>query len=355
LRESPLETHLYVCSYRNDAADPKLNHKLLSTKGQSTEAFVRGDLICIQTSSILSPPQTALYRIKRNAGEILPSVEHLCSSEDRRKVSLGGVFALRPPEVDSFVSSKGGHTLYGLLYLPPACNTTGSQKYPLVMMCYGGPEVQLVKNEFMTFARSNKAQFLTQLGFVVFTIDNRGSARRGLQFEAHVREKMGTVEVEDQAEAVQWLCKRGFIDEKRVAISGWSYGGYLSLMCLARRPDVFKVAIAGGPVTDWAAYDTAYTERYMNTPQDNAAGYVHSSVVQQADRFPDQPHRVLLVHGMIDENVHFCNTSTLIAALNTHNKPYDVALYPNERHGIRSWQNHCHYEAKYIRYLLEHV
>jgi len=181
-----------------------------------------------------------------------------------------------------------------------------------------------------------RAQSLRSLGFLVLKVDNRGSLRRGLAFEGFLKHKMGTVEVDDQVAGVRWCVAQGFTDPSRVGIYGWSYGGYLSAMCLARASDVFKCAVSGAPVTHWDGYDTAYTERYMGTPETNPAGYEDGSVMAHIKKMSGD---LLLVHGLIDENVHFRHTARLINALIAAQKPYQLLLFPNERHSPRSQQD----------------
>ena len=133
-------------------------------------------------------------------------------------------------------------------------------------------------------------------------------------------------------------------DMDRIGVTGWSYGGYLSLRFLGMRPDLFKVAIAGGPVTLWEAYDTGYTERYMDTPQNNPKGYAEASVLSLIHSFPDEEGRLLIAHGAVDENVHFCHSAILIEELCKAGKPYQLQLFPSERHGVRSSANLLHWE-----------
>ena len=163
--------------------------------------------------------------------------------------------------------------------------------------------------------------------------------------------------IADQVEGLQYLIKTGRynIDEKRVGIHGWSYGGYLSLMGLAQRPDVFKVAVSGAPVCQWEAYDTAYTERYMSTPSDNPEGYDDGNVLHLVDQFPDHPGRLLIVHGLIDENVHFHHTATFIDAMVAAGKPHQLQIYPNERHGIRGQKAMVHYETTLLWFLHQNL
>ena len=167
------------------------------------------------------------------------------------------------------------------------------------MYIYGGPKSQLVSNDFR-LPRLQRYLMSVYFGFAVVVIDGRGSSDRGLQFESHLKYRLGSVEIEDQIAGLQYVCDAkigaepthdgtltSVVDIHRVAINGWSYGGYLSLMGLAQRPDIFKIAIAGAPVTDWKLYDSAYTERYMGTPMSNPAGYQAGSVVNMANQFPD--------------------------------------------------------------------
>ncbi|KAK9692879.1 Prolyl oligopeptidase family [Popillia japonica] len=147
---------------------------------------------------------------------------------------------------------------------------------------------------------------LAARGYCVVAIDSRGSQHRGLNWESHLKGRMGTVELQDQVEVLRWLANSlKCIDLTRVAIHGWSYGGYLSLMGLAHHPDVFKIAIAGAPVTNWSLYDTGYTERYMGLPENNPQGYQEGSVLNYVNKFPEEENRLLIIHGLIDENVHF--------------------------------------------------
>lgn len=192
---------------------------------------------------------------------------------------------------------------------------------------------------------------LTSAGFLVISVDNSGSWRRGRKFESHLYRRLGYYEVEDQVDAVRFLVSKGLTDPGRVAISGWSYGGYLSLMALATRPAVFKVAVAGAPVTMWEAYDTGYTERYLSTPQDNPTGYHYSSVLPLAPSFPSEDGRLLILHGLKDDNVHLCHTANLIEALIQNGKPYHLCVFPRERHGCRKYETSQYAERKMISFI----
>ncbi|KAK3847302.1 MAG: Alpha/Beta hydrolase protein [Linnemannia gamsii] len=188
----------------------------------------------------------------------------------------------------------------------------------------------------------------TRLGYAVVMVDGRGSNDRGVEFEGRLQYRMGQIEIRDQVEGLQFLAKPdngGLVDIDRVAISGWSYGGYLTLMALAQYPEIFKIAIAGAPVTQWELYNTAYTERYMGLVQENKEGYDKSNLLNCVDRFPDSENRLLIAHGLIDENVHFKNTELLVADLIRNNKPHQIQIYPTERHGLRDARVNEHFET----------
>jgi dipeptidyl-peptidase-4 len=197
-----------------------------------------------------------------------------------------------------------------------------------------------------------RAQYLASLGFLVFKLDNRGSARRGLAFEGALRHHMGGIEVRDQARGVEWLAEQGLGDPSRVGIYGWSYGGYMTAMCLLTAPDTFRAGVAGAPVTDWDGYDTHYTERYMGTPATNPEGYRAASALTHAERLVG---RLLLVHGMVDENVHFRHTARLLTELERAGRPCDLLILPGERHMPRDEAGRRYVEQQVADYFTSHL
>lgn len=181
---------------------------------------------------------------------------------------------------------SNGELIYGSVFKPEFMES--GVRYPTVLEIYGGPEVQLVANNFVTLRHPTR-HLLSSEGYVVVLIDCRGSGKRGLVFESYTQGRMGQVELADQVEVLKWLSKStGYIDLNRVAVKGWSYGGYLALMAIAQYPELFKIAIAGAPVTDWHLYDSAYTERFMGFPRENIDGYNKGNVINYAHLFPDQ-------------------------------------------------------------------
>lgn len=216
---------------------------------------------------------------------------------------------------------------------------------------YGGPCVQRVINHWTTFGDLS-AQRLAQAGFLVVKCDNRGSSRRGNAFESAIHLNVGSVEVSDQVAVVQYLTSLGFADASNVGIYGWSYGGYMSAISLCKAPTVFKAACAGAPVTFWEGYDTFYTERYMSTPEKNSDGYKKSSVMNNVD---DMRGGLLIIHGLIDENVHFRHSASLIDSLNTLQKRYDVLLFPNERHSPHRISDKVYMEDRILEFFRTHL
>lgn len=260
------------------------------------------------------------------------------------------VSTLPAPELLTFPSSDGTEALHAALYRPDAL-VHGPGPYPLVCAVYGGPHVQRVNRSWSQCA-DMRAQRLRSLGFCVVKCDNRGSSRRGLAFESAISRRLGRLEVLDQVAVVRQLSVRGIADPTRVGIYGWSYGGYLAAMCLCRAPDVFHVAVAGAPVTSWDGYDTHYTERYMGLPSENPGGYRESAVF---DHIPNMRGKLLLVHGLIDENVHFRHTARLINRLIAAGKDYDLLLFPDERHSPRRLRDRIYMEQRISDYFLKNL
>uniref|UniRef100_A0A1B6C6F4 Peptidase S9 prolyl oligopeptidase catalytic domain-containing protein n=1 Tax=Clastoptera arizonana TaxID=38151 RepID=A0A1B6C6F4_9HEMI len=351
LRETPLEKHLYVVWLKRPG-----DIRLLTKPGFSYTADINVDCsICVIIySSIESPPACQVFRIVHMGNS---NVDWSINS-----ITLKPLGYLLEPEVTSsdlhcplLYTCKliSGVPLFSMVFKPH--NFECGQKYPTVLYVYGGPEVQQVSNTFKGM-RHLRMHMLAAQGYAVVAIDSRGSHHRGVVFESYLKGRMGTVELQDQIEVLQHLSERlGFLDMNRIAIHGWSYGGYLSLMGLAQYPDIFKVAIAGAPVTSWSLYDTGYTERYMDLPQNNLQGYKAGSILNYVNQFPDEENRVLIIHGLIDENVHFYHSSQLINAMVRAGKPYQLQVYPNERHSLRNLDASKHYETTLLSFLQNHL
>lgn len=348
MRETPLEKHLYAVSLRQP------NHiRLLTEKGFSFSVdFNDTCTMAVQSyCNITTLP----------ACEVL-KVTHTCPnfSVDGIKITpMGHIMEGGPTQNQQYCPLilspclSNGEIIYAMVFKPH--NFTTGVKYPTVLNVYGGPDVQTVSNTFKGM-RQLRMHMLAAQGYCVISVDSRGSRHRGVNFESHIRGRMGTVELADQVEVLKTLDNQlGFIDMSRVAIHGWSYGGYLSLMGLIQYPEIFKLSIAGAPVTNWEYYDTGYTERYMDLPENNKQGYSAGSVLSYIHKFPEESNRLLIIHGLIDENVHFYHTSQLINCLIKANKPYQLQVYPNERHSLRNLEASKHYETTLLSFLQNYL
>jgi len=286
-------------------------------------------------STLAAPPTIKLRKI--DGGEVTQTLE---VPADPRVESL----SLVPPRLVT-LESRDGVELHGAIYEPPE-DAGVKAPYPLLVSVYGGPHAQRVTSSWgMTV--DMRAQFYASQGYLVFKLDNRGSARRGLAFEGALRHDMGNIEVQDQVDGVNWLVKEGLADPDRVGMYGWSYGGYMSAMSLARAPETFHAAVAGAPVTHWDGYDTHYTERYMGTPQGNPKGYEDSAVMTH---LPKMTGELMIVHGLIDENVHFRHAARLVQALISAGKDHELLMFPDERHMPRKEKDRVYMERRMLQF-----
>ncbi len=221
--------------------------------------------------------------------------------------------------------ATGGEPLWYRLTLPTGFDP--AQRYPAVIQVYGGPGISRVRDHWAPLT----LQLFAQQGYVVFELDNRGSSNRAKRFEDPIFGRLGHVEVDDQLQGVAFLKQHAWVDPDRIGIFGHSYGGYMTLMCLCRAPGVFRAGVAVAPVTDWALYDTHYTERYLGTPADNPGGYHDSAVLTHAGALRDP---LLVVHGMADDNVLFTHSTRLFDLLQNLHKRFEMMTYPGAKHAL---------------------
>ena len=239
-----------------------------------------------------------------------------------------------------------GQALFYQLFRPN--NFDPAKRYPAIVTVYGGPGHQAVLDQW---AGDSFTQILTRAGFVVFQLDNRGTAFRGAAFQALLSGQLGSVEIADQVQGAHWLAAQSFVDPQRMGVWGWSYGGYMTLMLMFRAPEVFRAGMAGSPVTDWTLYDTHYTERFLGRPQDNPAGYEASSVLAYAGKLQG---KLLVMHGMADDNVLFANSMKLFSRLQDLGKPFDIMVYPG-KHGLLRQDSGRHAYATILRFFIENL
>ena len=230
------------------------------------------------------------------------------------------------------VLTDDGVNLNAWMLKPPDFDP--AKKYPVLFTLYGGPGSQTVQNSWGTVNPWD--QLLAQKGIIVVSVDNRGTGSRGEEFKKCTYLQLGKFETIDQINAVKYLDSLSFVDKDRIGIWGWSFGGYMVLSCLTKGADYFKVGVAVAPVTNWKYYDNIYTERYMRTPKENSSGYEDNSPVNFAEKYKG---KLLIMHGMADDNVHPQNSYDMITALVGANKFFEMQLYPNSNHGIYTGKN----------------
>jgi dipeptidyl-peptidase 4 len=274
-----------------------------------------------------TPPQSALYRAD---GTFVRWIEENRLDEDH---PFWPYMARRQTPTYGEMDAADGHWLVWQMTTPPGFDP--SKTYPVVMQVYGGPSGGGVRRAWQPAT----TQLLTEAGYIVFRLDNRGEGDRSRAFKNSLYRKMGQPEIEDQVLAANYLRSLPFVDDDRIAMMGWSYGGFMSLMAITEPDMGLASAIVGAPPTEWSLYDTHYTERYMSTPELNPEGYAASDAIP---RLENMTGRLLLMHGMADDNVIFENTTRVLDALQSRSIPFETMLYPGQRHGIRGNERGLH-------------
>ena len=315
-RETPLEQHLYAAR--------------LSGKGMLRQLTSDG----WWNDAVMDNAATRVVIARSNTDQ--PKQVYLADSSGKllQWLSENAIVGGHPyaPYLASHVKTRfgtikaaDGTTLYTRIMTPPL---EAGKRYPVFMLHYGGPGAgRVVTNQW----GSPLYQYLVDRGWIVFAVDNRGTPDRGKAFEDHLYRAMGTVEVEDQLKGVEWLKAQPYVDPRRIATYGWSYGGYMSVKLLEKAPGVFSAAVAGAPVTRWELYDTHYTERYLGMPQDKPSAYPASGAVDEPVKIRDP---LLLIHGMSDDNVVFDNATALMAKMQAAAIPFEMMVYPGQTHRV---------------------
>jgi dipeptidyl-peptidase-4 len=251
--------------------------------------------------------------------------------------------------IEPIILNNNNTALYGRMFLPPDFDP--KKKYPLLVYVYGGPHAQMVTESWLGGGPLWMA-YLAQKGIIVYTVDNRGSSNRGFEFESATHRKLGTVEMNDQLFALQQLIKRGFIDTNRMAVHGWSFGGFMTTTLMTRSPGTFKLGVAGGPVIDWKYYEIMYTERYMDKPSENPDGYKKANLLGYVDKLQG---KLLMIHGMDDDVVvpqhSYMYLQEAVKKMNTN---VDFYLYPGHKHNVVG-PDRAHLYKKITNYILENL
>ena len=333
--KTPMERQVYSVSL-NGKRKQKLANKSGWNAAQFSPTF---DHYVVTYSTINSPPT---YAVHKDGKEIRMIEDNAALRKQQSN------YATNPVEFFQFETEEGTE-LNGWMVKPIGFKER--QRYPVLMYVYGGPGSQTVKDQWGSY-NYWWFQHLAQLGFVVVSVDNRGTGGRGEEFKKMTYLDLGKYETEDQIEAAKYLGTLSFVDKRRIGIFGWSYGGYMSSLCKFKGGRTFRGAIAIAPVTNWKWYDTIYTERYMRTEKENREGYEENSPVNFADKLKGA---YLLVHGMGDDNVHFQHSVEMANALISANKQFDTYFYPNRNHGIYGDNARLHLYTKMTNFLVEKV
>ncbi len=319
----------------------KGKRRLSSGTGTNQAAFSSDFTYFINTfSNVETPPVYTLH--EASDGDLIKELKH-----NRELLSRVEGYEMAPKEFSTLPIN--GNDLNMWMIKP--VDFDPAKKYPLLMFQYSGPGSQQVANRWHG-TNDYWHQMLASQGYIIACVDGRGTGLKGRDFKKVTQLELGKFEVEDQIAAAKALSARPYIDAERTGIWGWSYGGFMSSNCILKGNDVFEMAIAVAPVTSWRFYDTIYTERYMQTPQENAGGYDENSPLNFADQLQGD---FLLVHGGADDNVHVQNSMRMIEALVQANKPFDWAIYPDRNHGIYGGNTRLHLYNKMTQFVLNNL
>ncbi|MCX6231487.1 MAG: S9 family peptidase [Bacteroidetes bacterium] len=315
---------------------------LLSTKAGSNDAnFSATYKYYIGTYSDANTP--SIYTINTSNGKEIKLLEN---NEKLAKAIQSFNFSKKE---FATLTTENGITLNYWIIKP--ADFDANKKYPLFMYAYGGPGHNTVTNSY-GYSDMSWFEMLTQKGYIVISVDNRGTAFRGEEFKKCTYKELGKFEVEDQINAAKFFGNLPYFDKNRIGIFGWSYGGYLSTLCMTKGADYFKAGIAVAPVTNWRYYDNIYTERFMRTPQENPSGYDDNSPINHVKKLKG---KYLLVHGTGDDNVHVQNSMDLITALVNANKQFEMQLYPNKNHSIYGGFTRIHLYKRMTDFILNNL
>lgn len=308
---SPLEEQLYFV----DIKTSKITR--LTTQKGTHNARVRGDGKYFLTSynNLETPGVTILSDVKGKLSRTIHT-----SVNPLKEYSIGKATILT-------LKADDGTDLYARLITPP--NFDESKKYPVFVYVYGGPHAQLVTESWNSGGLF--LYYMAQKGYVVFTLDNRGSANRGFAFESIIHRNLGKVEMADQMKGIEYLKSLPYVDANRIGVDGWSYGGFMTINLKLTYPEVFKVATAGGPVTDWKYYEVMYGERYMDTPEQNPEGYKQASLVDRAGKLEG---KLMIIHGAIDNTVVWQQSQAFLKSAIDNKKQLDYFIYPTHEHNV---------------------
>jgi dipeptidyl-peptidase-4 len=327
-----------IYSIKTDGTGKK---KVSTEKGTHVPEFSKGMKYYINTFSTANKPSfISIYDSKGKQIRILENNDELIKKMAEFDISNKELFMFKTSE---------GIELNAWMIKPS--NFDAKKKYPVFLTFYGGPGRNKVNNSF-----DGKDffwhQLLAEKGYIVMCVDNRGTMYRGKAFKHSTYKQLGKLEVADQIETAKYLGQLPYIDKTRIGTFGWSFGGYLSSLCITKGADYFKMAIAVAPVTNWRYYDNIYTERFMSLPQENANGYDDNSPINHVSKLKG---KYLLIHGSADDNVHYQNTMEMVNALVNANKQFDLFIYPDKNHSIYGGKTRLHLYNKMTDFILNNL
>ena len=334
-KSAPYNREVYNVDFKGNITD------FATRNGTNNVMFSSGFQYCIKVwSDANNPPVYTAFDAK---GKQLRTLEDNADMQQKMKDYQFG-----QKEFFNFTTSQGD-VLNGWMLKPKDYDP--SKKYPALVYIYGGPGSQTVLNSWQGGALWYR--MLAQEGILVVSVDNRGTGFRGEEFKKMTYMQLGKYETEDQIEVAKYLVNKGLANPKRIGVYGWSYGGYMSSLCMTKGSDYFTTGIAVAPVTTWRYYDNIYTERFMRTPQENPTGYDDNSPINHA---AEMKGKFLIIHGTADDNVHAQNTIDMVTALVDANVDFEMFLYPNSNHGIYTGNNTSyHLSQKMTKFLRENL
>ena len=316
---SPLQRDVYALDSKGKQT------RLTDGKGTHNASFNRNFSMFIDNASSLEVPNT--ISLHNSAGKLIRVLDNNTSL-----VEKFNALDLPKKEFFQFTTSENV-TLNGWMIKPK--NADNAKKYPVLLVQYSGPDSQSVLDRW----EFGWEYYLATNDYIVVCVDGRGTGARGSDFRKCTYQQLGILETKDQIETAKYMASQSYVDEKRIGIWGWSYGGFMTLMAMSSSENIFKTGIAVAPVTDWRLYDTAYTERFMRRPQENFAGYDLTSPLLQADKLQG---KLLIIHGTADDNVHVQNTMLYISRLVEADKQFEMQLYTDKNHSILGKQTRRH-------------
>lgn len=335
-KESPTERHLYAL----DLKKKKITKLTKGAGNHTAKVHESGDFV-LDTYTTAEPGEGAnlAHLVFDRKGQQVKNIHSPTNPLNEYKLGTLKLFTIK---------ANDGTPLHCRMFLPPDLDE--DKKYPAIVYVYNGPGVQLIRNTIQA-ASPLWMQYAATQGYVVFSVDGRGSANRGRDFEQAIFRQLGKVEVDDQLAGVEYLRSLGFVDMERMGVFGWSYGGFMTTSLMLKAPGTFKVGVAGGPVIDWRMYEVMYTERYMDTPQNNPDGYQEANLMNYVDQLKG---KLMLIHGTSDDVVLWQHSLNFLQKCVLAGKQVDYFVYPGHPHNVRG-RDRLHLIQKVLDYLMTNL